>query len=557
MKINKLLLLIVSIGFLSCNSSFDKKSLAQFDWIEYTWQCKSGNMIFYEQWNKVNEYTLKGINFSICNGKITENDSLFIELIDNEIEYRSGKSKWLLESVYDNSFRFANHDFGEEIKYVFDKKNGANIQLTFPNKNVSYSMTRIDLPSFLKSVNIEGDYHGSVTINNKPELFSLSFIHEESKTRAYITTADSSIVHQEATSCCMNASNSTLTFFNNNNPFSLQFEIINNQLKGSLINTTIYPFKLEKSISTFTKSQSIIKTTSHAAMGNVEYHSFIPSGRKIKNALLIIGEANINGLDGYNAIAYKAAKQGIAVYTYKQNYLSSAKSYYDELYTDYNKAAIEAEKIANEIKKEKLPITIMAFGVGNFVADQLINKNAFIKNIIAVSPPCTTFQSLITTESLRNLYMRNTKAESAESCKEVWNAIYVYLNTGKEGMQVQKAIDNAWQEGWGSCCLPQELPNEQTLKKYPLAKNMNANFLINRSSFNIPVIALFGEKDVIMNVKENAEALDQQFTTKKSLLQIRIYGDADHHLESTNMQSTSFGKSFSPELENDIWKLFK
>jgi hypothetical protein len=227
------------------------------------------------------------------------------------------------------------------------------------------------------------------------------------------------------------------------------------------------------------------------------------------------------------------------------------------LYIDYDKAAQEAAEVIAEIKKENLPVTVLAFGIGNLVADQLIKSNAEIKNLIAISPPCTSFQSLITTESLRNLYMRNTKTESAEACKEVWNAIFVYLTTGKEGQQVQKAIDNAWQEGWGSYCLPQELPNDETLKKFPLAKNLNANFNVDRSNFNIPIIALFGEKDVVMNVKENAEALDQQFSAKKALLQIRIYGNADHHLESNNSNGTTFVKSFSNELYNDLWKLFK
>lgn len=558
MKVNKLLLFIFSIGLFSCNSSFDKNSFAQLEWIEQTWRCQSGNTVFYEQWNKTNDHTLKGINFSICNGQIIENDSSFIELKGTTIEFRSGKSKWLLESIYDNSFRFSNHDFGEEIKYVSNKKEEATVQLTFPNRNVRYTMTRVaDLPSLLKKATISGDYFGSVSINNKPELFSLSFINDGETTHAFITTADSAIVHQEATSSCLNITNSSLTFLNNNSPFSLQFDIINNLLKGTFINSSNYPFTLEKSSSANNKISPISSTIFKTTNSRIVLNKISREKTTSKNALLIIGESNINGLNGYNSFAYKAASQGIAVYTYKQNYLSSAKSYYENLYIDYDKAAIEASEVLTEIRKENLSVTVMAFGIGNFVADKLISNGAEINNLIAISPPSTTFQSLISTESLRNLYMRNTKTESAEACKEVWNAIFIYLTSGKDGLQVQKAIDNAWQEGWGSYCLPQELPDSTTLKKYPLAKNLNSDFIINRGNFNIPLTALYGEKDVMMNVKENAELLDQQFTSKKSLLQIRIYGDADHHLESTNLHGTSFTKSFSNELYTDLWKLFK
>lgn len=557
MKNVKYLFFLFSIALFACNSSFDKKSFTQFDWIEHTWKCEAENTIFYEQWYKINDHTFKCVNFNICNGQIIENDSSFIELKDNNIEFRSGKSKWMLESVYENSFRFANHDFGEEIKYVFDKKEGAKVQLTFPNKNVSYSMTRIDLPTYLKKVNIEGDYYGTADLNGKPALFSLSFVNTNGITTVFMTTADSSIVHEQATSCCINNSNSILKFANNTSPFSIQFDIINNQLKGFLINDNKFPFSLEKS--TAATSQKSTSSISHfqTSKSKISCSVIKPSTGTIKNAILIIGEPSINGIEGYNEFAYRAASKGIAVYTYQQNYLSGAKSYYENLYLDYEKAAQEASEVISNIQNEKLPITIMAFGVGNFVADQLIKNNSAIKNLIAISPPCTSFQSLITTEALRNLYMRNTKTESAEACKEVWNAIYVYLATGKDGLQVQKAIDNAWQEGWGSYCLPQELPSEETLKKYPLARNLNSNFNINRSNFNIPIIALFGEKDVVMNVKENAEALDQQFNSKKSLLQIRIYGNADHNLESNNSQGTTFVKSFSNELYNDLWKLFK
>jgi Dienelactone hydrolase family len=557
MKNSKLLLLLFSITLFSCNSSFDKNSFKQFNWIEYTWKCQAGNTVFYEQWNKINDHTYKGINFNICNGQIIENDSSFIELKDNTIEFRSGKSKWQLESVYENSFRFANHDFGEEIKYVFDKKLGANVQLTFPNKNVSYSMTRIDLVEYLKPTNLEGEYYGTADLNGKPALFSLSFVNDNGTTNAFMTTADSAIVHEQATSCCINNVNSVLNFTNNSSPFSIQFDIFNNQLKGFLVNENKFPFTLEKSTSVSNKNASISASYFQTTQSKISCSVVKPSSGIIKNAILIIGEPSINGLEGYNEFAYRAAAKGIAVYTYKQNYFSGAKSYYEDLYIDYDKAAQEAAEVLSALKKESLSVTVMAFGVGNFVADQLISKNVSVKNIIAVSPPCTSFQSLITTESLRNLYMRNTITESAEACKEVWNAIFVYLTTGKEGQQVQKAIDNAWQEGWGSYCLPQELPNEETVKKFPLAKNLNANFSIDRSNFNIPIIAIFGEKDVVMNVKENAEALDQQFSAKKALLQIRIYGNADHHLESNNTTGTTFVKSFSNELYNDLWKLFK
>lgn len=557
MKSTKLLMLLFSIALFSCNSSYDKKSFDQFSWIENTWKCQSENTVFYEKWQKVNDHTIKCINFNICNGQITENDSSFIELKDDKIEFRSGKSKWIIESVFENSFRFANHDFGEEIKYVFDKKDGAKVQLTFPNKNVSYSMTKIDLQTYLKKVNLEGDYYGTADLNGKPALFSLSFVNTDGVTNAFMTTADSAIVHEQATSCCINSSNSILNFANNSSHFAIQFDIINNQLKGFLISDNKFPFTLEKSNSVPTKSTSITNTFFQTSPNKISCSVVKPSSGNIKNSILIIGEPSINGLDGYNEFAYRAAAKGIAVYSYKQNYFSGAKSYYEALYIDFDKAAKEAEEVISAIKSENNSITIMAFGIGNFVADQLINKNVSVKNIIAISPPCTSFQSLITTESLRNLYMRNTITESAEACKEVWNAIYVYLSTGKEGLQVQKAIDNAWQEGWGSYSLPQELPNEATLKKFPLAKNLNSNFILNRSNFNIPIIAIFGEKDVVMNVKENAEAINQQFADKKSLLQIRIYGNADHNLESNNTQGTSFTKSFSNELYNDLWKLFK
>jgi len=557
MKAVKYLLAIFCLALFSCNSSFDKNSFQQFNWIEYTWKCQAGNTVFYEQWYKINDRNFKGINFNICNGQIIENDSSFIELKDNTIEFRSGKSKWLLESVYENSFRFANHDFGEEIKYVFDKKSGANVQLTFPNKNVSYSMTRIDLAEYLKPTNIEGEYFGTADLNGKPALFSLSFVKENGTTNVFMTTADSAIVHEQATSCCINSTNSVLNFTNNSSPYSIQFDIINNQLKGFIVNENKFPFTLEKSNSSPANNKTSSTSYFETSKTKINCNVVKPSNEKAKNAILIIGEPSINGLNGYNEFAYRAAAKGIAVYSYKQNYFSGAKSYYEDLYIDYDKAAHEAEEVIAEIKKENLPVTVLAFGIGNLVADQLIKNNAEIKNLIAISPPCTSFQSLITTESLRNLYMRNTKTESAEACKEVWNAIFVYLTTGKEGQQVQKAIDNAWQEGWGSYCLPQELPNEETLKKFPLAKNLNANFNVDRSNFNIPIIALFGEKDVVMNVKENAEALDQQFSAKKALLQIRIYGNAGHHLESNNSNGTTFVKSFSNELYNDLWKLFK
>ncbi len=120
---NKLFILLVCLFLISCSES--KTTISNFAWLEGKWEGTSDKMIFFEEWNSLNAYTMIGKG-----GAISGKDTVFSENI--KIEQR-GEEVYYIPSVKENDgevdFKFSGfkkdsivfenlkHDFPQRIVY--------------------------------------------------------------------------------------------------------------------------------------------------------------------------------------------------------------------------------------------------------------------------------------------------------------------------------------------------------------------------------------------------------------------------------------------------------
>jgi len=118
------LLLIIVLGTINgVNAQTD--DISQFQWLIGKWKGTQGDGIFYENWSKINDYTLEGTGFHVVKSDTLFRESLQLHKVGKYWVYiatieNSYPILFTLIDAFDNTWIFANyeHDFPQRIVYT-------------------------------------------------------------------------------------------------------------------------------------------------------------------------------------------------------------------------------------------------------------------------------------------------------------------------------------------------------------------------------------------------------------------------------------------------------
>ncbi len=100
-------------------------NISQFQWLIGKWKGTQGDGVFYENWSKVNDYTLEGTGYHVVKSDTLFRESLQLHKVGKYWVYiatveNSYPVLFALIDAFDDTWIFANyeHDFPQRIVYT-------------------------------------------------------------------------------------------------------------------------------------------------------------------------------------------------------------------------------------------------------------------------------------------------------------------------------------------------------------------------------------------------------------------------------------------------------
>jgi hypothetical protein len=153
---------------------------------------------------------------------------------------------------------------------------------------------------------------------------------------------------------------------------------------------------------------------------------------------------------------------------------------------------------------------------------------------VSISNQFISNKEKIIEDAKSNLLKNNINKSFFNAASDAWNALFEYAAKRTNQELIVNMLRQADSEGWGKYCLPAKIPSEEELDNSQFWKTINDDPSNALQALAIPTLVIYGEHDKYLNVKLNAERIDQNFKSKPKLLSIRIYGNTDHYLKSSN-----------------------
>lgn len=134
---HKVLLFFLTLLVSSCSDS-PSDQIVSLKKLEGTWE-SMGNVLFYEQWEIIDDTTMRGLGFSVNNNDTVYNEQLYIQKDDNSVNYiaivwkQNNAEPVLFQLIKsdDDYFVFENplHDYPNRIIYDFKSDSVFMVQL--------------------------------------------------------------------------------------------------------------------------------------------------------------------------------------------------------------------------------------------------------------------------------------------------------------------------------------------------------------------------------------------------------------------------------------------
>ena len=214
--------------------------------------------------------------------------------------------------------------------------------------------------------------------------------------------------------------------------------------------------------------------------------------------------------------------------------------------------AIELLKNRNEINPNK--IGLLGFSQGAVVVPVVAANNPDIAFVIAVSGNTTTDKTFIIDQSLNKLKARNISNDFIAKTEELMNLLFQYVKDRKNGTDLQKQLDNAYEAGYGQHALPRYLPNEDEIKYLSTWNSFEHDPAKYWNKLSIPCYVVFGDKDIYIPVEKSVVILKDIFSGKQSLLTLKVYAGADHFIKTmpnrNNFDFPKFSSGYIEDLTN-------
>lgn len=123
-RVKFFLLLIIVLGTINgVNAQAD--DISQFQWLIGRWRGAQGDGVFYENWTKINDYTLEGAGCHVVKNDTLFRESLKLHKVGKYWTYiatieNSYPVLFTLIDSFDNTWIFVNyeHDFPQRIVYT-------------------------------------------------------------------------------------------------------------------------------------------------------------------------------------------------------------------------------------------------------------------------------------------------------------------------------------------------------------------------------------------------------------------------------------------------------
>jgi len=568
---NRIILLGCITTFLfSCNSTKELNKLKKAEWLLGNWRGESNGQIFYENWQKISDSEFKNINYTICNGDTVVNSRSKIEIVDGKLAYTSDKLFWPLKSISDSEVIFENTQFNERFTFKLTEKSEWYALLEYPNSKTEYFIKKTaSIEELLKNkpTPIIGHYSGSMTYENASQFFNIDFDTLNNKQIATYSIPANLQLNRPVINVCNNEGSLSITFPDGRNDLTVLLEVKGNEMNGTLQGELPAKIKLKK-VSNYLptrKKYTIVDTV--FINGNVKLNAnvYLPSSVSKSTAIVLISGTGQHTKEEYNGWADLLASNGIAVLTYDKRNVSHFPElnirnattdigFITDLVNDAQKA-FDLLKSLKEVNQNK--IGLFGFSQGAVVAPILAAQNKDIAFVIAVSGNTTTDREFIINQELNRLKERNTNTKITERAVNIWNQLFDYAKTKSNGKQIQEELNKSYDEGWGSYCLPRDIPNEDELKYLMTWNSFELNPIEHWSKLTIPCLVVYGESDKLIPVKESIELLNNTFKSKQQLLTTKVYPYADHSIKTIPDRSNFEFPHYANNYLNDLTEWIK
>lgn len=526
-KINLTTFVIILSSLLlnSCNLFHPSNNIKNLSWICGTYSGTSNGLQFYQEWNFVSDSMLIGLNYSFCNGEKVVNDSSTIKVVNDEIVYSSNKSNWKLEISTDQACKFSNEAFNESV-YFSKKDSILNVKLDFPSKKIDYALKLIS--NSKKEFTIEkkflvGSFDGYLNFKNKKQFLTLNFDTLNGIQKATITSSNYFLYQKEINSICYNHPNLFLSFQDLGQNLQLNLLIHDSILTGSFQSKQKADVFLSQNSRQTTSNSDISFSTKSLSDKNGELQISIasPINTEIKSTVILISQHSGENFNGWAEIFARNKIEFIIC-----NNLSNNENIDSKLNT-----------IINYIKsKNKSSTKIGLIDFGSIFNEGLTNaaNNKELSFYVSISNQFISNKEKVLEEAKSSLLKNNVDNSYLNAANDVWNALFEYANKRSNEDLIKNMLRQANEEGWGKYCLPAKIPSNDELNNSPFWKTINDDPSYSINTLAIPTLVVYGEHDAYLNVKLNAERINQLFKNKSKLLSIRIYGNTDHYLKSSN-----------------------
>jgi esterase/lipase len=530
----------------SCQTKVNTANFKKFEWLIGTWKGETDGQPFYENWRKVTDTEFENINFSLCNGDTVIGGHSKIEIRKNKIAYTSGNLTWDLKELNDRQVIFESTQHRETFTFTNTGKNEWKVDLQYPNSSVDYVLTKtISLEDLLKIKPkiIEGNFEGYLEFNNKKLNTSVNLFPENGIQKATTTTPDNLQLNQPFQSVCYNPPFLKFTLQDGTQRLELNCKLENDTIKGQITGELPVKVLLVKSTQRNNSTLNYKIEATKIINGTITLNAnlYLPKTNKQVGAVVMICGTGQHSKEEYNGWADLLASKGVAVLTYdKRNVTdfpelnirqrSSDIVLPGQLESDIL-SAVKLLKSRKEINTSK--IGLFGFSQGAVLAPIVASNKKDISFFVAVSGNATTDKEFIINQSLNRLRQRNFNEAQQNEARKIWEQLFQYSKDKKNGKELQKLIDKAYESAYGQYSLPRQLPNNDEIKYLSTWNSFEHDPAKYLTNIQVPSYFVFGQNDMQIPVDESIEILNKIYNSKQHFLTIKKYQNADHFIKTT------------------------
>jgi dienelactone hydrolase len=542
MKATFLTLLLAMVLLTSCQAQKNSTDFKKLDWLIGTWKGETNDQPFYENWTKLSDTEFDNANYSICNGDTIRGGHSKIQFQNGKIVFTSDNQIWELKDLNDTLAVFENLQRGEKFTFSQTASGSWRANLKYPKAQVEYLLSKTSSIGDLVKVKPEpivGFYQGYIEFNGKKLFTSITFDSKSGKPIAFTSTPDNLQLNMPFNEVCYNPPFLKLRLRDGIQTLELNAKVQEDVITGKLAGEIPADINLKKATPPdISKNYQIIALTIENGDTKLPANLFLPASDKPVGAVIMISGTGQHVKEAYNGWADKLASKGVAVLTYNKRNVTSFPNLNirqassdivlpGQLESDIE-AAIKLLKSKKEINPKK--IGLFGFSQGAVMAPIVASKGD-VAFLIAVAGNTTTDQEFIINQSLNKLRQRNFNETALKRTREIWENLFQYSKDKKGGDKLQKELDKAYEQGFGRFAVPRHLPNDDEIKYLSTWNSFELDPSVYWSKLGIPAFVAYGDRDVLIPVRESVVILNTLYRDKPQLLTLKVYKDADHFIK--------------------------